>query len=173
MNFENSKTYGSHRLLPNLSDKINLKRNNKFFALSNLSVYCTWKTIKKNHIKTIIDNCNWYLINDTLYHLQHGIKYLNFLMGHFLYQIFKIILNALDLKTLASRKFCKFHDFASFPKFYTPESFLSQFVFFLYHLYTFWTAKVITNVPVKIFNNIKNVGELSWMLPNVSFCSFL
>ena len=58
MNFENSETYGSHSLLPNLSDKINLKRNNKFFALSNLSVYCTWKTIKKNHTKTIIDNYN-------------------------------------------------------------------------------------------------------------------
>ena len=31
-----SKTYDSHRLLLNLSDKINLKRCDKYIALSNL-----------------------------------------------------------------------------------------------------------------------------------------
>ena len=35
-NSGNSKTYDSHRLLLNLSDKINLKRCDKYIALSNL-----------------------------------------------------------------------------------------------------------------------------------------
>ena len=39
MNSEYSKTSDPHRLLFNLSDKINLKRNNKYVALSNLSIY--------------------------------------------------------------------------------------------------------------------------------------
>ena len=33
MNYENSKTSDHHRLLLNLSDKINLKRNEKYVAL--------------------------------------------------------------------------------------------------------------------------------------------
>ena len=41
MNFENSKTSYPHRLLPNLTDKINLKRSDKYVALSNLSIYYT------------------------------------------------------------------------------------------------------------------------------------
>ena len=36
MNYENSKTSDSHRLLLNFSDKINLKRSDKYIALSNL-----------------------------------------------------------------------------------------------------------------------------------------
>ena len=47
MNFENSKTSDPHRLLLNLSDKINLKRSEKYVALSNLSIYYTLKNIKK------------------------------------------------------------------------------------------------------------------------------
>ena len=43
MNSENSKTPYPHRLLHNLSDKINLKSNDKYVVLSNLSIYCTWK----------------------------------------------------------------------------------------------------------------------------------
>ena len=38
MNSGNSKTSDSHRLLLNLSDKINLKRDNKYVALLNLSI---------------------------------------------------------------------------------------------------------------------------------------
>ena len=41
MNSENSKTSNSHRLLLNLSDKINLKRSEKYVALSKFSVYYT------------------------------------------------------------------------------------------------------------------------------------
>ena len=36
MNFKNSKT------LLNLTDNINLKRSDKYVALSNLSIYDTW-----------------------------------------------------------------------------------------------------------------------------------
>ena len=42
----NSKTSDPHRLLVNLSDKINLKRSDKYVALSNLSIYYAWKKVK-------------------------------------------------------------------------------------------------------------------------------
>ena len=38
MNSGNSKTFNRHRLLFNLSDKINLYRSNKNVTLSNLSI---------------------------------------------------------------------------------------------------------------------------------------
>ena len=41
MNSKNSKTFDSHRLLLNLSDKINLKRSDKYVALSNISICYT------------------------------------------------------------------------------------------------------------------------------------
>ena len=44
INSEN--TSDTHRLLFNLSDKIKLKRSDKYVALSNLSIYYTWKNIK-------------------------------------------------------------------------------------------------------------------------------
>ena len=47
MNSGNSKTPDSYKLLLNLLDKINLKRSNKYVALSNLSICYTWKHIKK------------------------------------------------------------------------------------------------------------------------------
>ena len=39
MNSKNSKASNPHRLLLNLSNKINLKSSNKYIALSNLSMY--------------------------------------------------------------------------------------------------------------------------------------
>ena len=41
MNSANSKTSDPHELLLNLSDKINLKRSDKYVAPSNLSIYYT------------------------------------------------------------------------------------------------------------------------------------
>ena len=38
MNSENNETSDSHGLLTNISDKIHLKRKDKFVALSNLSI---------------------------------------------------------------------------------------------------------------------------------------
>ena len=47
MNFENSETSDPHRILLNLSGKINLKRSDKYVTLSNLSIYFKSKNIKK------------------------------------------------------------------------------------------------------------------------------
>ena len=49
INSENSKTSDTHRLLINLLDKINLKRSDKYIALSNLTIYYAWKNIKKSY----------------------------------------------------------------------------------------------------------------------------
>ena len=45
MNSENSKTSKFHVVILNLSEKIDLRRGEKRIALSNLSIYCTWKNI--------------------------------------------------------------------------------------------------------------------------------
>ena len=49
MNSENSRTSDSHRLLLKISDKMHLKRSDKYVALSNLSIYYTWKNIKRSY----------------------------------------------------------------------------------------------------------------------------
>ena len=82
MNSKNSKTSDPHRLLLNLTYKINLKRSDKYAALSKLSVYYKWENIK-SHTKVI----------NLKYQLRHGMKNLNYLIDHILYQIFKILLN--------------------------------------------------------------------------------
>ena len=47
MNSRHSKTSDPQRLLLNLTDKIDLRRKDKYITLSNFSVYYTWKNIKK------------------------------------------------------------------------------------------------------------------------------
>ena len=47
MNSENSKTSKPHVLILHLTDKIDLRRGEKSIALSNLSIYYTWKNIKE------------------------------------------------------------------------------------------------------------------------------
>ena len=42
-------TFDPHRLLLNLTDKINLKRKDTYVAISNLSIYYTWENIKKSY----------------------------------------------------------------------------------------------------------------------------
>ena len=49
MNSKNSKTSDPHRLLLNLTDKEKLKRSDEYVALLNLSIYYTWKNIKKSY----------------------------------------------------------------------------------------------------------------------------
>ena len=46
MNTENSKDNEPHRFRLSLADKLNIKNPNKNTALSNLSIYYTWKNIK-------------------------------------------------------------------------------------------------------------------------------
>ena len=48
MNSENNETSDSHGLLTNISDKIHLKRKDKFVALSNFSICYTRKNVKKS-----------------------------------------------------------------------------------------------------------------------------
>ena len=47
MNSKYAKTSDPRRLLLNLTDKIDLRRKDKYIALSNLIIYYTWKNIKK------------------------------------------------------------------------------------------------------------------------------
>ena len=49
MDSKNSKTSDPCRRLLNLTDKIDLKRKDKYIALSNLSIYYTWKNIKTSY----------------------------------------------------------------------------------------------------------------------------
>ena len=82
INSENSTISDPRRILINLSDKTNLKRSDKYVALSNLSIYYTQKNLKisyKNN-KFKISAPTW---NEKF----------EFLMHHILYQIFKIVLN--------------------------------------------------------------------------------
>ena len=47
MDSENNKTSDPYRQLLNLTDNIDLRKKDKYVALSNLSIYCTWKNMKK------------------------------------------------------------------------------------------------------------------------------
>ena len=78
----NSKTSDSHRLILDLTDKKNLKRSDKYVALSYLSICYAWKNTKTISKKKI----------NLKRQLQHEIKNFNYLMDRFLSQIFKIIL---------------------------------------------------------------------------------
>ena len=80
MNSGNSKISHPHSLLLNLSDKINLKRKDKYVALSNLSIYYTWKKIKKS-----------YKNNKIKISAPSGMINLIYLTDHILYQILSII----------------------------------------------------------------------------------
>ena len=51
--FQNSNTSEPQRLLLNLTDKINLKRSDKYVALSINSIYFIWKNIKTYRYKVI------------------------------------------------------------------------------------------------------------------------
>ena len=49
MNSENSKNSKPHVLILKLTDKLDLRRGEKIIALSNLSIYYTWKNIKSSY----------------------------------------------------------------------------------------------------------------------------
>ena len=49
MNSENSRTSEYHVLVLKLTDKFDLRRGQKSVALSNLSIYYTWKNIKSSY----------------------------------------------------------------------------------------------------------------------------
>ena len=76
-NSENNKTSKPNVLILKLTDKLDLRRGEKGIALSNISIYYTWKA------HTIIINLK--------YQLQHGVINSNYQIDHILYHIFKII----------------------------------------------------------------------------------
>ena len=80
MNSDNSKSSKPHILKLKLTSKLDLRLGEKVIALSNHSIYYTWKNIKSSY-------------NDNKYLHQHGITNLNYPMDLILYQIFKIILS--------------------------------------------------------------------------------
>ena len=80
-NSKNSKTSKPYILLLNLTDKLDLKGSDKYVALSNLSIYYTWKNIKKSY------NNNKFKISASTWDEE-----LNYLKDLILHQIFKIIL---------------------------------------------------------------------------------
>ena len=49
MNTENSKTSKPHVLALKLTNKLDLRFGEKVIALSNLSIYYTWKNIKRTY----------------------------------------------------------------------------------------------------------------------------
>ena len=49
MNSENSKTPKPHVLVLKLTNKLDLRIGKKVIALSNLSIYYTWKNIKSSY----------------------------------------------------------------------------------------------------------------------------
>ena len=82
INSENSKTSKSDALLLKLTNKPDLRIGEDVIALSNLSIYYTWRNIK---VHTITINLK--------YLHEHGMMNLNNRVDPILYQIFKITLN--------------------------------------------------------------------------------
>ena len=80
MNSENNKTSDPNTLLLNISNKTDLKRSDNYVVLLNLSSYYTWQNIEKSHKNNEfkISGLEW-----------SGMKYLNYVIDHILYQIFK------------------------------------------------------------------------------------
>ena len=49
MNSKNSKTANAHVLILKLTDELDLRKDEKIIALSNLNIYYTWKNIKSSY----------------------------------------------------------------------------------------------------------------------------
>ena len=49
INSKNSKTSDPHRLLLNVTDKMDLRRKDNYIALPNRNIYYTWKNIEKSY----------------------------------------------------------------------------------------------------------------------------
>ena len=49
MNSKSSETSDPHRLLLNLTDNKDLRRKDKYIALSNLGIYYIWENMKKSY----------------------------------------------------------------------------------------------------------------------------
>ena len=103
MNSENSRTPKPHILILKLTNKLDLRIGEKIIALSNLSIYYTWKNIKSsyNNNKFKISAPTW---NDTL-ELPDGSYSISNILNIFLYSyillysyIFNISLKSMEKK---------------------------------------------------------------------------
>ena len=84
MNSKNIKTADSHKLLLNLTNKTNFKRSDKYVALSSVTIYYSWKNIRKyynnNKFKISVPTWNeefeltdgWHSVTD----IQEWFKYI-------------------------------------------------------------------------------------------------
>ena len=86
MNSENSRTK-PHILVLKLTDKLDLRIGKKIIALSNLSIYYTWKNMKSSYKN------NKFKISAPTWSDEFELP-----MDHILYRIFKIILSIFKKK---------------------------------------------------------------------------
>ena len=82
MNSENSKTSKPHVLILKLTNKLDLRIGERIIALSNLSIYYTWKNIKNSY------NNNKFKRSAPTWNDKFELP-----SGSILYQIIKIILS--------------------------------------------------------------------------------
>ena len=85
MNSENSRTSEYHVLVLKLTDKLDLRRGQKSFALSNLSIYYTWRNIKNsyNDNKFTISASTWgdeFELPDGLYSISDILDYFGYIL---------------------------------------------------------------------------------------------
>ena len=100
MNSENCRTSEYHVLVLELTDKLDLRRGQKTVALSNLSIYYTWKNIKSSY------NNNKFKISTPTWNEEFELP------DHIQYQIFKIILsiflkNIVKVLIIRQLEYCK------------------------------------------------------------------
>ena len=83
MNSENSKTSEYNVLVLKLTDKLDLRRGPKSVALSNLSIYYTWKNIKSSYNKFKIFAPAWsdeFELPDGSYSISDILDYFEYLL---------------------------------------------------------------------------------------------
>ena len=85
MNSENSKTSKPHVLILKLTNKLDLRIGEKIIALSNLSIYYTWKNIKSsynnNKFKISAPTCNdKFELPDGLYSVSNIQDYFEYIL---------------------------------------------------------------------------------------------
>ena len=91
-NSEKNKTFEPYGLLLNLANKITLKRSDIYVALSNRSMYFTWKNINKKIKKSYKEKQKKKKHTHKLKcQLQHG--HLNYPIDHILNQILTLSLS--------------------------------------------------------------------------------
>ena len=85
MNSENSKTSKPHVLILKLTNKLDLRTGEKIIALSNISIYYTWRNIKNsyNNNKFKISAPTWndkFELSDGLYSVSDIQDYFNYVL---------------------------------------------------------------------------------------------